>query len=79
MALMVLWVEAMGRGEWVGGIDGERIFFYIPAHLPWGCIQNCEGKGSGGIDGIVGGSHGRGEGGWVGWREREREELIFFF
>ena len=44
MALMVLWVEAMGRGEWVGGIDGERIFFYIPAHLPWGCIQNCEGN-----------------------------------
>ena len=52
----------------------ERGFFFfnIPAHLPWGCIQNCEGKDSGGIDGIVGGSHGRGEWGWVGWRERER-------
>ena len=29
VALMVLWVEAMGRGEWVGGIDGERGFFFF--------------------------------------------------
>lgn len=29
VALMVLWVEAMGRGEWVGGIDGERGFFFL--------------------------------------------------
>ena len=28
MALLVLWVEAMGCGVWVGGIDGERIYFF---------------------------------------------------
>ena len=64
----------MGRGEWVGGIDGERGFFFLTFQPTFygAAFKTVKERGSGGIDGIVGGSHGRGEWGWVGWRERER-------
>lgn len=60
MALMVLWVEAMGRGEWVGAIDGERgfcFFFFTFQPTSHGAAFRTV---NGGIDGFVGGSHGRG-------------------